>query len=647
MSLELRVENNMKNTVDQVVEGRLTQVQKVNSSCTQLYDDMFKKVVLEDYIGQIKHNLFTQGKSKIALVFDGRCISYQEVGCCVRKIVSAFNREGLEAGSVVAICLRKGPEHVYTTLACALMGIIWLPVDVDSPSIRLDYLLSNSCADRVVSEEPLSSIRNINIHRILGANSELVIDDVFNYTLDNSPAYYLYTSGSTGTPKCVVLNNQATANVLQQTIERWHISASDVFMAVTPFHHDMSVFDIFAAISVGATLVIPTFEQQKNALDWARLVAENGITIWVSVPAIVDMLFTVAKKEQLLSLRLIAQGGDYIKPSLISRIRMQLPDVVLFSLGGPTETTIWSIWHEISEVDQEAIPYGKPLLNNQYFILNEQHQACAVGEVGRMYMSGINLSNGYLLDGKIIPKDFIQIHTSKNKIETVFQMSDLGYFREDQTIIFAGREEGYLKVQGVRIAAAEVENAMSQHPQVHDAVVVCCTHPEADVIELVAIYTQEFKALDKSLEFVNLRGYLQDYLPSSHIPTRGLLVEALPLTANGKIDRKALLNMAQQQLYHRLSYSPSSQSKDLKGLRKEGINELVFEAFEHVVKDHGVQTISASTQLSSFNIRPKQLMVIAKYLTERGGVEVDFYALARCRTVGEVIRLMQGSINAA
>uniref|UniRef100_A6VVT2 AMP-dependent synthetase and ligase n=1 Tax=Marinomonas sp. (strain MWYL1) TaxID=400668 RepID=A6VVT2_MARMS len=606
------------------------------------------ETMMEDYLYRIQRNLFVDCSNKSALVFDKEHISYRDLGVNVAKMIGAFKQEGLVAGSVVAICLRKSPEYIYTVLACALTGVIWLPIDVDSPLARQNYLLSNSHADRRVSDGDAVLESTLNVRSILEEDYEPEIGEgCFEYKLDNSPAYYLYTSGSTGTPKCVVLNNQATANVLQQTIERWHISASDTFMAVTPFHHDMSVFDIFAAISVGATLVIPTFEQQKNALDWAKLVAENRITIWVSVPAIVDMLFTVAKKEQLLSLRLIAQGGDYIKPSLISRIRMQLPDVVLFSLGGPTETTIWSIWHEISELDQEAIPYGKPLLNNQYFILNEQHQACSVGEVGRMYMSGMNLSNGYLLDGKIIPKDFIQIQTSENKIETVFQMSDLGYLREDQTIIFAGREEGYLKVQGVRIAAAEVENAMSQHPQVHDAVVVCCTHPEADVIELVAIYTQEFKALDKPLEFVNLRGYLQDYLPSSHIPTRGLLVEALPLTANGKIDRKALLKTAQQQLYHRLSYSPSSQSKDLKGLRNEGINELVFEVFEHVVKDHGVQTISASTQLSSFNIRPKQLMVIAKYLTERGGVEIDFYALARCRTVGEVIRLMQGSINAA
>ena len=111
-----------------------------------------------------------------------------------------------------------------------------------------------------------------------------------------------------------------------------------------------------------------------------------------------------SSKEQLQSLRLIAQGGDYIKPSLIAKLRQQLPNARLFSLGGPTETTIWSIWHEINKQDQEIIPYGKALENNRYFILDENLKPCQMGEVGTMYMTGLNLSNGYLLDGKLIIK---------------------------------------------------------------------------------------------------------------------------------------------------------------------------------------------------------------------------------------------------
>lgn len=136
---------------------------------------------------------------------------------------------------------------------------------MDSPPSRLNYLLTNSRADVVVSDSSIAGVQTLNINEILSATTEY--EPSFNAEINPRPAYYLYTSGSTGTPKCVVLNNQATENTLQQTISEWRITADDVIMAVTPFHHDMSVFDVFASMAVGATLVVPSFEQSKMLLS--------------------------------------------------------------------------------------------------------------------------------------------------------------------------------------------------------------------------------------------------------------------------------------------------------------------------------------------------------------------------------------------
>ncbi|MGM7310885.1 acinetobactin non-ribosomal peptide synthetase subunit BasA, partial [Acinetobacter baumannii] len=480
---------------------------------------------IENFLKQIYENIFDQNSNRTALIFEDRSISYAEVGTQVAKVMYALKMQDLATGSVVAICLRKSPEHIYTALACARTGIIWLPVDMDSPPSRLNYLLTNSRADVVVSDSSIAGVQTLNINEILSATTEY--EPSLNAEINRRPAYYLYTSGSTGTPKCVVLNNQATENTLQQTISEWKITADDVIMAVTPFHHDMSVFDVFASMAVGATLVVPSFEQSKNAVVWANLVDRCKVTIWSSVPAIVDMLFSVAQKEQLQSLRLIAQGGDYIKPSLIAKLRQQLPNARLFSLGGPTETTIWSIWHEINEQDQEIIPYGKALENNRYFILDENLKPCQMGEVGTMYMTGLNLSNGYLLDGEIYYKDFVEIQVSENETQTAFRMSDQGYFREDGNIIFAGREEGYLKIKGVRISAAEVENALTKNPYIHNCVVVSCVHPTTETQELVAVYTLENKYKTTRLNSPELKNFLKIHLPSSHIPSKYLAVETI------------------------------------------------------------------------------------------------------------------------
>ncbi|EOH6037383.1 acinetobactin non-ribosomal peptide synthetase subunit BasA [Acinetobacter baumannii] len=597
---------------------------------------------VENFLKQIYENIFDQNSNRTALIFEGRSISYAEVGAQVAKVMYALKMQDLATGSVVAICLRKSPEHIYIALACALTGIIWLPVDMDSPPSRLNYLLTNSRADVVVSDSSIAGVQTLNINEILSATTEY--EPSFNAEINRRPAYYLYTSGSTGTPKCVVLNNQATENTLQQTISEWKITADDVIMAVTPFHHDMSVFDVFASMAVGATLVVPSFEQSKNAVVWANLVDRCKVTLWSSVPAIVDMLFSVAQKEQLQSLRLIAQGGDYIKPSLIAKLRQQLPNARLFSLGGPTETTIWSIWHEINEQDQEIIPYGKALENNQYFILDENLKPCQMGEVGTMYMTGLNLSNGYLLDGEINYKDFVDIQVSENETQTAFRMSDQGYFREDGNIIFAGREEGYLKIKGVRISAAEVENALMKNPYIHNCVVISCVHPTTETQELVAVYTLENKYKTTRLNTPELKNFLKIHLPSSHIPSKYLAAETIPLTRNGKIDRKAVQEIAQGKIYVSSTLSANS-SKASSAVAEVG--DSVLSIFRECIADSQAEKMDIfyRSEILDIGIRPKQLMSIAQKLSQKLNTQIDFYTLVSCKTIQDVVNKVEQQIK--
>lgn len=597
---------------------------------------------VENFLKQIYENIFEQNSNRTALIFENRSISYAEVGTQVAKVMYALKMQDLATGSVVAICLRKSPEHIYIALACALTGIIWLPVDMDSPPSRLNYLLTNSRADVVVSDSFIAGVQTLNINEILSATTKY--KPSFNAEINRRPAYYLYTSGSTGTPKCVVLNNQATENTLQQTISEWKITADDVIMAVTPFHHDMSVFDVFASMAVGATLVVPSFEQSKNAVVWADLVDRCKVTIWSSVPAIVDMLFSVAQKEQLQSLRLIAQGGDYIKPSLIAKLRQQLPNARLFSLGGPTETTIWSIWHEINEQDQEIIPYGKALENNRYFILDENLKPCQMGEVGTMYMTGLNLSNGYLLDGEIYYKDFVEIQVSENETQTAFRMSDQGYFREDGNIIFAGREEGYLKIKGVRISAAEVENALTKNPYIHNCVVISCVHPTTETQELVAVYTLENKYKTTRLNSPELKNFLKIHLPSSHIPSKYLAVETIPLTRNGKIDRKAVQEIAQGKIYVTSTLSANS-SKASSAVAEVG--DSVLSVFRECIADSQAEKMDIfyRSEILDIGIRPKQLMSIAQKLSQKLNTQIDFYTLVSCKTIQDVVNKVEQQIK--
>ncbi len=635
MQADIDHKSNINNSIKNTVHAQIEIVEN---------DHEFADI--SDYLYRIQQHLFFQPLTKTALIYDEKSIGYAELANQVNQMMVALDRLQLKKGAVVAIQLGKSPEYIYSVLACALKGLIWLPIDMDSPALRREYLLANSQVDLVISKQPIENYHYILIDEILNKNAhyaeqfsaeKLDTSSSLTYSMSCDAAYYLYTSGSTGTPKCVVLNNQATANVIEQSIEKWQMTADDVVMAVTPFHHDMSVFDVFASMSLGATLVIPTAEQSKNALAWSNLVEKNQISIWVSVPAIVDMLCSVANPVQLQSLRLIAQGGDYIKPNLIHKLRLNYPKARLFSLGGPTETTIWSIWHEIEDVDQDIIPYGKALKHNQYFILNENLKACQVGEIGRMYMVGINLSNGYLLDGKISPKDFVPIAISTDTTEMAFRMSDLGYVRADGNIIFFGREEGYLKVKGVRISAAEVETVLMKYTPIQEIVIVCCTHPQTEITELVAMFSLGNN--QEEIDIQNLKKQLKNYLPNSHIPTKWYCIDQLPLTQNAKIDRKLLQKMAQEQLYPRAE-NPKDQLIVL-----EDISDTVMNIFREFAEQGFKSNIFYQTEILRLGIRTRQLKQITKKIVEKYDISLDFYALASCKTVQDVVNQVQRKVS--
>lgn len=184
------------------------------------------------------------------------------------------------------------------------------------------------------------------------------------------------------------------------------------------------------------------------------------------------MLLSCHRGDQLGSLRLVAQGGDYIKPVVIEELRRLKPELRLISLGGPTETTIWSIWHEIVTADTSAIPYGHPLPGNRYFILNDQGGHCPTGVVGRIHTVGVNVAIGYLEDGAITQTDFVTVSDPDGHAVRAFRTGDRGRYRPDGKIMFASRVNGYVKVRGVRVSLPDVENELIRHPSIQRVLVV-------------------------------------------------------------------------------------------------------------------------------------------------------------------------------
>jgi amino acid adenylation domain-containing protein len=490
------------------------------------------------YLAQLAERLFNDPQPRPALICDQQTLTYPQLGEQVAAVMANLQQRGLGPGSVLALYLARSPEHVTISLACALLGIIWVPIDINSPPERTAYLLTNCRPDLVVQRGELETPNGVTPAELLTPSaSHAALPDRQTLTersASSEASYYLYTSGTTGKPKCVVLNNRATANVIGQTLQRWAVTTDDVMISVTPPHHDMSMFDLFGSLSAGATLVLPAPHQEKDAISWNQLVERHRVSLWCSVPAILEMLLTCKTDDSLRSLRLVAQGGDYIKPATVQQLRGLRPDISLFSLGGPTETTIWSIWHPIAPQDTGTVPYGQPLPANQYFICHDDGSHCPAGVVGRIHTAGVNLALGYLEDGNLKQHDFVTLEGPDGQPLRAFRTGDQGYYRADGNILFASRVNGYVKIRGVRVSLPEIEDVLRGHEAILDIVVVDYPGGDNGEATLGAMYLTHD---GEPLSLAAIRAFSTGYLPCTHIPTRFIHAEALPLSGNGKTDR--------------------------------------------------------------------------------------------------------------
>jgi len=516
------------------------------------------------------------------------------------------------------------------TVACALAGVIWVPIDASSPPDRLHYFFNNCSPDFVVTfGSSDGKYPTITFDKLLSSKSLTKVPKSFDdLSSSGDPAYYLYTSGTTGKPKCVVLSNKATSNVIDSTIDRWGITDRDVFISVTPLHHDMSVFDIFGCLAVGAKLVVPTIDQEKDAISWNQLVDKHGVTLWCSVPAILEMLLACRQNEGLKSLRLIAQGGDYIKPATVSELRTLSPHAHLFSLGGPTETTIWSIWHEICDNDVAVIPYGVPLPANSYFLLNKRGEHCPVGVTGRIYTAGSNLALGYLDNGMLIQTDFVTIEDDAGKEVRAYQTGDFGRYRRDGVIIFESRVEGYIKIRGVRISLPDIENELISHPLVQHVMAVDYGEEKQGNTNIGVLYVPTH-GLDLSAS--ELRNYARRYLPASHVPTYFLQVDELPLSQNGKPNRHHGRN-----LLTNLNNDQSDVSAFFTLNTEETRESKVLNIYLDILNQPRNSMINEKTDFTSFGLRPHHLKIISAQIYEKLSIHISPLQLIHCRNAKDV-----------
>ncbi|UFZ03310.1 amino acid adenylation domain-containing protein [Bradyrhizobium ontarionense] len=355
----------------------------------------------------------------------------------------------------------------------------------------------------------------------------------------DSTAYVMFTSGSTGTPKGVTITHRAAVNTIFDINRRLTLTRDDRVLAVSAATFDLSIYDLFGPLAVGGTMVCIEPDEWRNPLAWMTAIARHGVTVWNSTPALMEMLVDQAESagqpRSLGSLRAVLLSGDWIPLALPQRVRRLAPEASCIGLGGATEAAIWSTWHPLDKAEAEwsSYPYGAPLANQTTHVLNEWLQPCPDWVAGTLYIGGVGVATGYWARPDLTEAAFI-VHPETG--ERLFKTGDLARFRPDGKLEFLGREDGQVKVRGHRIELGEIETALANHPDILAAVALA----DRRGISAYCVGKPDRQSPDSD----RIQRYLTSALPYYMVPRDIHVIETLPLTANGKVDRSALAALA-------------------------------------------------------------------------------------------------------
>ncbi len=462
---------------------------------------------------------------------------------------------GSRAGrdELVGLIMRRGPEQITGIMATILAGAAYLPVDAALPAERIRYMLRDGRVRLVLSNVGWQDdeVTGLDSLELGGSRPEFKASTEASETKTvagwrplpganpDDLAYVLYTSGTTGAPKGVMISHRSVVNVVTDCNERFRVGPGDRLIGVSAFNFDLSVYDVFGALSAGAALVLPDADLAADPAHWLDLCDRFGVTIWNSVPQIAGLMAEQASAEQRVpaSLRLVMMSGDRIPPHLPGMLWRVKPDLTLMSLGGPTETTIWNISHPIDRArgDNDVIPYGRPNRNNRAYILDEDGLDCPDWVTGEICAAGTGLARGYWADDARTAERF---WSDERRGERLYGTGDLGRYLPDGSIEIAGRSDFQIKVNGYRIEAGEVETRLAAIGAVKQATVVRQAGARGDRLVAHLVPAGDARPTEEEIR-VALRAHLPDYMTPSSV----IWHDSLPLTRNGKVDRGKLVGL--------------------------------------------------------------------------------------------------------
>jgi amino acid adenylation domain-containing protein len=487
----------------------------------------------------------------IALSCGDRGMSYAALNAEARKLAHKLRALGVQRGSLVAICIERSLEMVIGLLGILKAGAAYVPLDPGYPKERLAYMMDDSASEVLLTHSALS-LRLPPHHGptlFLDANWQQEITPANDAAIALTPddlAYVIYTSGSTGKPKGAMNTHGGILNRLLWMQEAYHLLPEDRVLQKTPFSFDVSVWEFFWPLITGARLVLAQPGGHQDSKYLVQIVQQEKITTIHFVPSMLRVFLEEDNVEGCISLERVICSGEALSRQLQDRFFEKLK-CELHNLYGPTEAAVdVSSWQCHSNDGLDVVPIGRPISNLQLHVLDEQMRSAAPGTVGELYIGGAGLARGYWRRPELTAERFLPDPLSTSPGKRLYRTGDLGRYVQDEVLEFVGRTDSQVKVRGFRIELGEIEATLLRHPIVKDAAVLAKQDKNGDVRLAAYVVTEKNESSIPTPDAVNglgvrsLQDFLKEHLPAHMVPSAFVLLAKMPLSPNGKLDRKAL-----------------------------------------------------------------------------------------------------------
>ena len=609
-----------------------------------LAEQLAGRAMVNDTAGSVSptllHDLFVREAQRrpdaLAVISSVRTLSYGELLDLAKRTAHWLQRNNVVPNTLVAVVMEKCWEQVAAVLGILMAGGAYLPIDAHLPAARRNDLMTDGGVRLALTQSQFSVLEwPDGIKHLIFSEENFAREEASvagTTTSSEDLAYVIYTSGSTGRPKGVMIDHRGAVNTILDINRRFSVTEEDRVFCLSALNFDLSVYDVFGVLAVGGVLVIPEEKGLREPAHWRALMTAYGVTLWNTVPALKQMLVEYLESRAEPAppgMRLVMMSGDWIPLDLPGRIRALWPEVEIIGLGGATEASIWSNFYSIEEFDPnwKSIPYGKPLTNQSFQVLDGNLQPRPVWVPGDLYIGGIGLAKGYWNDPAKTTERFI-VHPDTH--ERLYRTGDLGRYLPDGNLEFLGRSDFQVKIRGHRIELGEIEAVLTSHPGVKEAVVTAVG--EERNLQAIAAYVVPLEAGQLGDGIAEeLKAHVGTGLPGYMVPATFTVLDALPLTSSGKIDRRALPTQNTEDRAPTTAYVPPRTEPEIKmaglwsevlGVDKIGLHDDFFDLGGHSL--FAVQLASRVKEYFGFDMPLRTLFeapTVSDLLEKTAGIQ--------------------------